>query len=88
MRGVRDLPRGGGADAGRTVWFAIETHDGETSEFKRQTDDYARAWAQAGHDGAVISMPTKNHFDLALSLMEPGGALAAAVVARIGARAA
>ena len=60
----------------------------ETSEFKRQTDDYARAWAQAGHDGAVISMPTKNHFDLALSLMEPGGALAAAVVARIGARAA
>ncbi len=43
----------------------------ETAEFKRQTDDYAAAWAAAGHDAQVVPQPTRNHFDVVVALGEP-----------------
>lgn len=51
----------------------------ETDEFRRQTADYAAAWAGAGHRVTSVAMPDHNHFDLALSLREPQGALAQAL---------
>lgn len=51
----------------------------ETEEFRRQSAEYAGAWAAAGHRARVVAMPDKNHFDLALSLSEPHGDLALAL---------
>lgn len=59
----------------------------ETSEFRRQTDDYANAWQAAGHRLTTIAMPDHNHFDIALSLGEPQGPLAT-TVARLADKAA
>jgi arylformamidase len=53
----------------------------ETDEFRRQTADYAADWEAAGHRATTVAMPDKNHFDLALSLSEPQGALARALAA-------
>ncbi|MCR4267574.1 alpha/beta hydrolase [Nitratireductor sp. ZSWI3] len=55
----------------------------ETGEFIRQTLDYAAAWQRAGHATQVIDMPSHNHFDIALSLCEPDGALVEALCASI-----
>ena len=53
----------------------------ETDEFRRQTADYAAAWAAAGHRVTTVDMPDHNHFDLALSLREPDGTLMRALLA-------
>jgi arylformamidase len=53
----------------------------ETDEFIRQTDDYVAAWRAAGHRATRLAMPDHNHFDIALSLREPEGALVEALVA-------
>jgi arylformamidase len=55
----------------------------ETDEFRRQTRDYLARWRTAGNRGEEIAMPDHNHFDIALSLGEPEGVLARAVVASI-----
>ncbi|SIR18784.1 alpha/beta hydrolase [Bosea sp. TND4EK4] len=55
----------------------------ETSEFKRQTEDYLRAWTEAGHAGERIDMPHHNHFDIALSLGESESRLAQAMAAAV-----
>ena len=55
----------------------------ETDEFRRQTADYAATWNAAGHAGAVVAMPRHNHFDIALSLSEPEGALCRRLVETI-----
>jgi len=56
----------------------------ETSEFRRQTADYAAAWMAAGHRGEVITMPRHNHFDIALDLARPDGVLASALAKAMG----
>lgn len=56
----------------------------ETSEFRRQTADYAAAWLAAGHAGEVIAMPRHNLFDIALDLARPDGALAPALARAMG----
>lgn len=56
----------------------------ETSEFRRQTADYAAAWMAAGHGGEVIAMPQHNHFDIALDLACPDGVLAPALAKAMG----
>ena len=56
----------------------------ETDEFIRQTDDYVAAWRAAGHRATRVLMPDHNHFDIALSLREPDGALVEALVAAHG----
>ncbi|HEV2508813.1 alpha/beta hydrolase [Bosea sp. (in: a-proteobacteria)] len=57
----------------------------ETSEFRRQTADYAAAWIAAGHRSEVIAMPRHNHFDIALDLASSDGVLAPALAAAMGA---
>lgn len=54
----------------------------ETDEFRRQTKDYAAAFAAAGRVES-IAMPDHNHFDIALSLREPDGVLCRAVATAI-----
>jgi len=71
---------------GRTSARLIAAVGGlETDEFRRQTTDFAADWSRAGHACRTVAMPAHNHFDIALSLSEPHGALCEAVVAEIAA---
>ena len=66
----------------RTAAHLIAAAGGrETDEFRRQTADYAAAWQAAGHAATVVPMPHHNHFDIALTLSEPDGALVRTLVA-------
>ena len=56
----------------------------EPPAFQSQTAHYFAAWRAAGNTGTLIDMPSHNHFDIALSLGEPDGALAKAVADAIG----
>ncbi|MFC0386497.1 alpha/beta hydrolase [Muricoccus vinaceus] len=48
----------------------------ETSEFKRQTEDFARRLGDAGCEVVVVPpRPRSNHFDIVFDLGEPGNAL-------------
>jgi arylformamidase len=58
----------------------------ETAEFRRQTADYAAAWAAAGNRLTQVGMPRHNHFDIALSLSEPDGVLTRAVAQVVAGR--
>ena len=40
----------------------------ETSEFGRQTEQYAAAWAAAGHKASVVPQAGLHHFDIVLAL--------------------
>ena len=40
----------------------------ETSEFQRQTSDYAAAWTAAGHQAHVAPQPGRNHFNVVTAL--------------------
>ena len=40
----------------------------ETSEFMRQTEAYAAAWAAAKYDAQVVTQPGRNHFDVVREL--------------------
>lgn len=57
----------------------------ETEAFRQQTEDYVRAWRQAGNACELVAMPDHNHFNLALSLGEPDGLLARATIGAIAA---
>ncbi|WP_043835237.1 alpha/beta hydrolase [Muricoccus aerilatus] len=47
--------------------------DTETGEFKRQTEDFARALREAGCEATVVPpRPRSNHFDLVFDFGEPG----------------
>ena len=48
----------------------------ETGEFKRQSEDFARALREAGCEAALVPpRPRSNHFDIVFDLGEPGNAL-------------
>lgn len=51
----------------------------ESSEFKRQTSDYAAAWRAAGGAVEEVPAPDRHHFDVILDLADPDSALAQAV---------
>ncbi len=55
----------------------------ETSEFKRQTEDFAAAWASAGHDARVAPQPERHHFDIVLALGDADDPLCQAAVSFI-----
>jgi arylformamidase len=40
----------------------------ESKEFQRQTQEYAAAWAAAGHEVRLAPQPSRNHFDLLAGL--------------------
>ncbi len=52
----------------------------ETAEFKRQSMDFLAAWRARGLPGEYVDMPGTHHFDLVLSLNDPGSALVRALV--------
>lgn len=54
----------------------------ETDEFRRQTSDFATAFARSGRTD-VVPMPGHNHFDIALSLSAPDGLLCRTVASSI-----
>ena len=56
----------------------------ETSEFKRQTDDYARAWRERGFSAEHVDMSETNHFDIVFDYQNPDGRLTGAVRALMG----
>lgn len=47
----------------------------ESSEFRRQTENYLAEWRNAGHAGDRISMPGFHHFDIILELERRGNPL-------------
>ena len=51
----------------------------ETSEFKRQTDEYAASWRARGFPCRHVEMDACNHFDLPLELSDPASTLTHAV---------
>ncbi len=53
----------------------------ETSEFMRQTEAYAAAWAAVGHDAQVVPQAGRNHFDVVWALGDPGEPLCQAAAA-------
>lgn len=71
---VRHIPRRGPAPR------LLASYGGsETSEFKRQTEEFAAAWAAAGHDAAVIPREERNHFDLVVAIGDGADPLCRAV---------
>ena len=56
----------------------------ETSEFKRQTDDYAAGWRAKGFPCRHVEMDACNHFDLPLEFCDPASALTLAVFDQMG----
>ncbi|VVE35919.1 esterase [Pandoraea terrae] len=56
----------------------------ETSEFKRQTDDYLAAWRALGFPGEYVAMPGTNHFDIVLTLADPASPLTRAIFRQMG----
>ena len=55
----------------------------ERDGFLRETQQFADAWAAAGHQPQVIDMPQHNHFDIAGTLSDPNGKLVQAAVSAI-----
>ena len=55
----------------------------ETDEFKRQTQDYSKAWQEAGHLATYVDMPTFNHFDIILELNNKNSPLFRAILDQI-----
>ncbi len=56
----------------------------ETTEFKRQSDEYLRAWRSQGFIGDYVAMPGTHHFDIILQLNKPASALAQAIFRLMG----
>ncbi|MBV9648418.1 MAG: alpha/beta hydrolase [Candidatus Eremiobacteraeota bacterium] len=56
----------------------------ETSEFQRQTLDYAVVWRECGYPAECEVMTGRNHYDLILDVLEPGSRLRASVAGLIG----
>lgn len=57
-------------------WGAVET-----TEFKRQSLDFAARLERAGTSCEVFEVPQRNHFDVILDLADPGTLLGRAVIA-------
>lgn len=58
--------------------------DLETSEFKRQAQIYADAWAGKGRPCSHFEVPGRNHFDIVFELCDPTSRVATEVFAMIG----
>ncbi len=57
--------------------------ENETTEFKRQTQDYMNAWQEAGHVATYIDMLGFNHFDIILELNNKNSPLFRAILEQI-----
>jgi arylformamidase len=59
----------------------------ESSEFARQTNDYAAAWRGAGNAVEIVGMPGFHHFDVILELERPESPLVTEILKMISKRA-
>jgi len=75
---IRWIPERGGCP------LVVSYGGNETAEFKRQTDDFADAWAARGFPVTRVPMDETNHFDIVLDLCEDGGRLTRAVFEMMG----
>lgn len=66
--------------------FAIDCFVGslETSEFHRQTADFATAWEAGGGEARHRALPDRNHLTVLYELSDRGGAIADAIASRMG----
>jgi arylformamidase len=55
----------------------------ETSEFKRQSRDYATAWTGAGFTCTSFELSRRNHFDVILDLVDPDSRMTRETLAMI-----
>ena len=76
---IRHIPRRGPAPSLFLVYGG-----GETAEFKRQTEDYARAWAERGFEANVVARQERNHFDLVVALGDAADPLCRAAAGFMG----
>lgn len=74
---VRHVPQNSDVD------LLISYGGNESSEFARQTKDYAAAWSAAGNAVESIDMPGFHHFDVILELENPESPLVQRLAERI-----
>ena len=55
----------------------------ETTELRRQSDDFLDAWKSAGLQGELLPQPGKDHFSAISGFLEPGSPLCAAILEQI-----
>lgn len=58
--------------------------ESETTECKRQSDDYVAAWRERGFPGQYVPMPGTNHYDIVLTLNDPHSPLTRAIFDQMG----
>jgi arylformamidase len=58
----------------------------ETTEFKRQSDDFLSAWKAKGLDAKLLPLPAKNHYDVIDGFLDAKTPLCSAVLELIGVR--
>ena len=56
----------------------------ETSEFKRQSEEFLDAWRARGLGGEVLALSGKNHYDVIDGFLDAESPLCSAVLARMG----
>lgn len=56
----------------------------ETDEFKRQSQDYAKAWGKRGFPVQALEVQGANHFNILMSLCDPASALSRAIFGLMG----
>lgn len=56
----------------------------ETTEFKRQSDDFLAEWKAKGLDGDLLSLPDKNHYDVIDGFLDAESQLCSAVLRMMG----
>jgi arylformamidase len=55
----------------------------ETSEFKRQSEEFLAAWTAKGLDGERLILPGKNHYDVIDGFLDAGSPLCSAVLGQM-----
>lgn len=78
----RNSPQGHLPTAGCPI--VVSYGETETSEFKRQSIDYATAWSLAGGTCDLFEAPGRNHFDIIFDLDDPETRLGRAVLDLVG----
>jgi len=55
----------------------------ETTEFKRQSEEFLEAWRAKGLEGERLGLPGKNHYDVIDGFLDAGSPLCSAVLEQI-----
>lgn len=58
--------------------------ESETTELKRQSEDFLAAWKAKGLDADLLPLPDKNHYDVIDGFLDSGRSLCSAILERVG----